>query len=101
MSGESTKDMVRHRSDFGAAGDHESLREVHPHRMDTDVILRIVKAIHAHEGEKLGWRDVERTSGTIVRGGFPRQALMAPAEIYEAYMKRTLRWAVHGRWRQR
>jgi hypothetical protein len=90
MSGKNTKDNLNDRSDAGTMGDRESLREAHPHRMDAEVVLRIVKAIHAHEEEKFGWTDVERISGMIVRGGFTRQALMAHGEIYQAYTEKKI-----------
>lgn len=90
MSGKITKDNLGERTegDIGTLGDDESLRDAHPHRMEAGIVLRIVKAIRAHEGEKFGWADVERISGMIVRGGFTRQALMAHDEIYQAYTEK-------------
>jgi len=90
MSGKTGKDNLGDRSDdgVGIASDDESLSDAHPHRMEAGVVLRIVKAIRAHEGEKFGWADVERISGLIVRGGFTRQALMAHDEVYQAYTEK-------------
>lgn len=86
MSGKITKGNPS--AGTGTEGGDALLREAHPHRMDADVMLRIVKAIRAYEGVKFGWADVERISEGIVSGGFTRQALMTHAEIYAAYTEK-------------
>jgi len=72
-------------SSSDASGEAEG-RHAQPHRMDADAVQRIVAGIRAHDGPKFGWAEVEAISGQVVPGGFTRQALMAHAEVYAAYV---------------